>query len=246
MLHTRDHSFVTFQSRLLDEVRGRVRNGEFTERGLARLAGISQPHLHNLLKGIRDLTPRSADSLLAALDIGLLQLAAVDELGEALQTKDAGGNSRIAPLLQGCVGPGWPIPDARQPLGWRPLPAGLGACGRKPVMVHLAPDPALPSAFSGVLVAVFDLDEIVRVQPGTPDWYLVRQKGAGLIRQVRVESGSVEILGQWGLWNNHGLESLPLGSASVLHIVRGRLVWVGREQALHSAHAPLHALDTGF
>jgi hypothetical protein len=230
MLGIRDHSFATFQARLLDEVRGRIRNGEFTERGLARLAGISQPHLHNLLKGVRELTSASADSLLATLDVGLLQLASADELGEALQAKGAaGGNRRIAPLLDGRVGPGWPIPDARQPAGWRPLPLGSGNCGRKPVMVFLAPDPALGAAFAGVAVAVIDLDEQARVLPTPHDWYLVRQRGAGLIRQVRVESDRVEILGQLGLASDHELGPVPLGSASILHVVRGRLVWVGRD-----------------
>ena len=45
---------MTFQDarlRLLAYVRNQVRNGELTERGFARLIGISQPHAHNVLKG---------------------------------------------------------------------------------------------------------------------------------------------------------------------------------------------------
>ena len=39
------------QAKLLARVRDRLHNGELTERGLARQIGISQPHVHNVLKG---------------------------------------------------------------------------------------------------------------------------------------------------------------------------------------------------
>lgn len=42
----------------------RIRNGELTERGLARRVGISQAHMHNVLKGVRVLTPDLADKIL--------------------------------------------------------------------------------------------------------------------------------------------------------------------------------------
>lgn len=42
----------------------RISNGELTERGLARRLGISQAHMHNVLKGARVLTPELADRIL--------------------------------------------------------------------------------------------------------------------------------------------------------------------------------------
>ena len=45
--------FEILRNRLIENIRYRIRNGELTERGLARRTGISQPHLHNLLKGVR-------------------------------------------------------------------------------------------------------------------------------------------------------------------------------------------------
>ena len=47
-----------------------------TERGLAGLIGVSQPHMHNILKGIRKLSPVVADRILATLEISLLDLVA--------------------------------------------------------------------------------------------------------------------------------------------------------------------------
>ena len=64
----------TFRS-LLERLRKRVSEqlaaGEWTERGLARRAGISQPHLHNVLKGIRSMTPEVADRLLTTLQMSV-------------------------------------------------------------------------------------------------------------------------------------------------------------------------------
>jgi len=60
--------------RVRQAARESVRNGEFTERGLARLTGVSQPHMHNVLKGVRFLSIKLADRILYALDIQLIDL----------------------------------------------------------------------------------------------------------------------------------------------------------------------------
>jgi hypothetical protein len=65
-------SFHLLQLRVIAHVQERVRRGDVTERGLARLTGISQPHLHNILKGVRVLTPHMADLILRQLHINLL------------------------------------------------------------------------------------------------------------------------------------------------------------------------------
>lgn len=58
----------------------KIRNGEFTERGLARILGVSQPQLHNVLKGARPLKPEFADCLLRYFKIGVLDLVEAREL----------------------------------------------------------------------------------------------------------------------------------------------------------------------
>lgn len=228
MLGSRGLTFAVAQTRLLGEIRQRIRNGEYTERGLARLAGISQPHLHNLLKGVRELTTASADSLLMALDLGMQDLATAEELGEALETKTMSAHTpRMAPVLSGRIGPGWPVPDPRQQSGWRALPPQIGHRGRRPVIAALAPDPALRAIFAGATEAVIDVDEMVRVRPTTSDWYLVRHRGAGLLRRLRVYPDRIEILGQLELTDSFDGDIIPLGDVSVLHIVRGLLIWAG-------------------
>ncbi len=52
------------QAKWLARVRDRIHNGELTERGLAPWIGISQPHVHKVLKGVRNLSPEILDSIL--------------------------------------------------------------------------------------------------------------------------------------------------------------------------------------
>lgn len=66
--------FEQLHARLVLHLLGRVRNGEVTERGLSRLTGVSQPHIHNVLKGKRLLSLARADGILRQLHIDVLDL----------------------------------------------------------------------------------------------------------------------------------------------------------------------------
>ena len=61
--------FHALREGLLEELRAIVRSGQFTERSLARYLGVSQPHLHNVLAGVRALTFEFADHAISKLDI---------------------------------------------------------------------------------------------------------------------------------------------------------------------------------
>jgi transcriptional regulator with XRE-family HTH domain len=79
--------FETLQLRLLARVRTCVQNGELTERGLARMIGISQPHMHHILKGARTLSLENADRILRRLDLTVWDL--MDGLGAPLEIVSA-------------------------------------------------------------------------------------------------------------------------------------------------------------
>jgi AraC-like DNA-binding protein len=59
--------FQTLLEHLRCRVIDRIAQGELTERAIARQAGVSQSHLHNILKGVRGMTPEVADRLMVAL-----------------------------------------------------------------------------------------------------------------------------------------------------------------------------------
>ena len=75
-------NFRGFRERLRAHLRELVRSGEVTERGLARLTQVSQPHIHHVLKGKRVLSPETADKILLQLRLDLLDLLEPGELLE--------------------------------------------------------------------------------------------------------------------------------------------------------------------
>jgi transcriptional regulator with XRE-family HTH domain len=62
------------QQRFVALLRNRVRNGELTERGLARMVGVSQPHMHNVLHGKRTFSVETTDDIMRHLRVDILDL----------------------------------------------------------------------------------------------------------------------------------------------------------------------------
>lgn len=75
-------NFREQQRRLVAHLHSLVRSGDATERGLARLTGVSQPHMHNVLKGKRLLSLDMGDQVLAQLHLDLLDFIEPGELAE--------------------------------------------------------------------------------------------------------------------------------------------------------------------
>src|SRR5215207_11421747 len=101
--------FTEVRSSLVAVLRSRVRNGELTERGLARLVGVSQPHIHNVLKGVRALSPELSDQILQHLRLSLLDLIERETMEAHLNLIHDSGYIYV-PMLKGPIGPGlsWP------------------------------------------------------------------------------------------------------------------------------------------
>jgi transcriptional regulator with XRE-family HTH domain len=72
----------------------RVRRGEVTERGLARLTGVSQPHIHNVLKGKRLLSISMADQMLRQLRLDVCDLLCPGECGDPSRPSAGSGTSQ--------------------------------------------------------------------------------------------------------------------------------------------------------
>jgi transcriptional regulator with XRE-family HTH domain len=79
--------FQDLERRFIELLRQRIRSGELTERKLARMAGISQPHVHNVLKGKRVFSPGMADALLHVLKLDILDLIEPEEAAEVRQRR---------------------------------------------------------------------------------------------------------------------------------------------------------------
>jgi predicted XRE-type DNA-binding protein len=70
------------QMRFVALLRKRIRNGELTERGLARLVGVSQPHVHHVLRGKRSFSIETTDNMMRRLRVDVLDLIEPAEWAE--------------------------------------------------------------------------------------------------------------------------------------------------------------------
>src|SRR5260370_31358063 len=94
----------------MTNARERIHKGEVSERGSARLIGISQPHAHNVLKGARKLSPEIFDSILKTFKMSLLDLAPVEDLEANLKQRQGQAPVPEMGFLEARVGPGVPWP----------------------------------------------------------------------------------------------------------------------------------------
>lgn len=220
---------TVLQRRLLDQVRLRLCNGELTERRLARMAGISQPHMHNVLKGVRSLTPEVADLLLASLGLSMLDMITPDEARALLESQRwDGGAADLVPAVNSPIGPGYPFPSFTEATEWLRLPPSVWNGSRRLALAPLAPDPDSPAG-AGHQLALLCLDEAARLRVAPDQVCLLRWQGAGYLRRVRVEAGSVIVLRPQDSQAASGPGTILLNEQGLLEPVRAVVIWTGAD-----------------
>jgi hypothetical protein len=223
---------LTFQDarlKLLAYVRNEIRNGELTERGFARLIGISQPHAHNVLKGVRTLSPGVFDLVLKYLHLSLLDLAPIEEIEAQLQRRRA--RERVAEIafLATPIGLGKPWPSG---VNWRktfPVPFPSNAPPAELVMAKLTPDPAM-NRLAAYDIALLDISEQGRSAISPQGLYIVERNGEAVLRYIRSGSTRYYLIGDADMDRPASWEPLALSKGQLRAAVKGRVVWLGRER----------------
>jgi transcriptional regulator with XRE-family HTH domain len=207
--------------RVIELARQTVHSGSISERGLAKKANISQPHLHNVLKGIRTLSPEGMDRLLEALNVTVPEVL---WSGSGNQFADI----RSAPLLRNRIGPGTEASFSAF-RGYVPFPAKLLSRLKEPLAAYLGADLALPSEYRAGDLVLLDLNPALRATP-TPSFCWIVAESAGLrVRYVRRVRGGVEVCRESAPSDDGHWQPIPFQGRSILEIVRARIVWIGRE-----------------
>lgn len=221
-------TFATMQRRMLAYIRGLMSNGELTERGLARMVGVSQPHMHNVLKGARTLSPEIGDQISGVLGVSLLELAESPELAAVLEDRVAEDAAhRVVRMAPGRISPYQRFPDLLAAERWVRLPASAVARVERPVMAGFTGDMEMAPCFRGATHLLLDLNEQARLTVSEQCWYVLRWGGAGYVRQVRREGGALVILGQRS-WQPVAIpDRIPLGDLPALAMIRARVGWCG-------------------
>lgn len=221
-------TFSTLQRRMVAHLRTLMSNGELTERGLARMIGVSQPHMHNILKGVRPLSLEIGDQISGVLGISLLEFAESAELASVLEDRVAeDASARVVRAAPGQVSPYRGFPDLTAAERWVRIPASTVALVERPVLVGFQADPEIAACFRGATHILLDLNERARLAVHEQCWYALRWGGAGYVRQVRRERGVLVILGQRS-WRPAAIpDRIPLGDLPTLAMIRARVAWCG-------------------
>ncbi len=219
--------FRTLAMRIVLHLNVLVRRGEMTERGLAKLTGYSQPHVHNVLKGARGLSADLADQILELLAIKLVSLFTQDELSGLAPPSLT--DAIPVPILQGRLGSGKPFPR-RSERGQRrffPLPVLTGLVSPTLAVLdrdELAMSPTLrPNDW-----VLLDRSPGVRRCPSLEQIYALSWKGRGFVGRCRVVGGALLVVVDNPLGGQQTPSPIPLAGCDVLEIVKGKLVWLGR------------------
>jgi len=204
--------FSQLIARLIQRMRDRVRCGEITERGIARETGLSQPHVHNLLKGIRAPSPQSADALVRALQGGLLALLGPDDV------PNVSGPQTTVDLLRGIAGPGLPWIDGLEDAGIL-VPCSTIAEAPDSAAVRVGPDRGMDIDGGTVIL---DRSEAGRHATDPVATYLVVFAGTGFLRYLRMGRRSVYLATKANL--NRPAEWQGIPEPHSQDLVRGRVL----------------------
>jgi len=221
-------NFQDAQLKLLAQVRDRIRNGELTERGFARLIGISQPHAHNVLKGVRKLSPQIFDAVLKYFHMSLLDLVALDELQAYLQRQLQARLAEV-PFLNSPLGPGMPWPSGLNRRRRFPLPFPSTAVPSNLIMADLTPDPQMQLSLTGYDVALLDTSEPMRSKLTPEGLYAVHRDDEALLRYIRPGARVYYLVSDATMYTPAQWQRLGVPVRGLTEVVRARVRWLGRE-----------------
>jgi hypothetical protein len=221
--------FSDLQNSLVESLRDRVRNGELTERSLARLVGVSQPHMHNVLKGARLLSPSLVDQILQQLRLSVLDLIDRDYLSDHLQASDGEeGLYAYLPVLQGQVGPSHSWPASVERYERFPVQRSTIAGMHSPVVAKLADDPRMFPLFTAGDLVLLDQTHQVRTAIEQDSYYIVKRGQCGLVRRLRLSGRTLYLIPEDGADHPAGWERVSLDGMQIQHVVRAKAMLLAK------------------
>jgi hypothetical protein len=215
---------------LIDTARQRVCSGEFTERRLARLCNLSQPHMHNVLNNLRSLSPESADRLMNVLDLNV----------QALIFRSSGTAETAVcavPVLRSRLGPGFE-PVLTNYRGFMPFSEHRVASLVEPVVAQLAPDFVLPKPLAANDYVLLDRNPSIRANPAGGGYWVVADSTGLRVRYVKLGGTRVYLANESNIRDPPNWQPVPLHERNLLEIVRARIVWISREMETTPAAPP--------
>jgi hypothetical protein len=214
-------TFTTLDRRLLEHLRGLVSRGDMTETGLAERLGYSQPHLHNVLKGDRGLGRDLADRALEAFDF---------QVEDLLEQRQRDPRFREVRILKGQIAAGQPFPLEVNWAGTRVFTAEFLSRYKDPLLVKVGKTETsmLPTIQPSDLLL---LDQSIerRSTPKMTRIYAVSLEEGGTVKRCEIVGKELVVMPENMQQHGFSPRTIPLADRDILEIIRGEVVWIGRE-----------------
>ena len=223
-------NFREAQVRLLSALQDRIRNGDLTERGIGRLTGISQPHVHNVLKGVRTLSPDVFDLVLAALNFSLLDLYSKEELLAHIDWRHGSHRNLEVAFLQSAIGPKMPWPAGVSERQQYPVPGWVKSSADDLALARVTPDERMGSLLANCDLAILDVSDHARTELSPEAVYAVEREHEVILRHLRYGGHCLYVVDEQSLNLPARWEAVQLPDGGAAGLVRARVIWVGREK----------------
>ena len=191
------------------------------------MAGMSQPHIHNVLKGVRSLSFEYADRILDNLQISIFNLLSEME-PETFLPKPALGATVDIPRLRGRVGPASFLEEQSHPGDFFPVARIFTEQLTNPVLVTLGHDPSLYPFLQEHDVLLVTRPHTTAATLDNASLYLVQTRNGTLIRSLRLARSRLYLITPSTRDEPRNWTELPLHGRQVGDVVWGKLVGLGR------------------
>lgn len=213
-------NFESLQQKLVETLCARVHRGEWTERGMARACGVSQPHLHNVLKGLRFFSTETADQVMRALKISILDLS-------SWEISPADPGIRLVPLLIPAIGPRCHTLPEHKGDYFAVADALILEFGNL-LAVRCGYDPEMSCVFRPGDILLLDRGADARDHPNANSTYLVHTHNAYVVRYVRPGGRRLLLVSETTAGDPRQWDEADLAGLAIRDIVQARVVSLSR------------------
>ena len=200
---------------------------------MARLTGVSQPHIHNVLKGVRNLSPEIADRILKTLHLSVLDLSSPEELRDRLMTHQQHLVLRELPMIRVPIGSNQRWRQEYSPRERLILPTPLSRTNAQLAAGRLQLDAGMRSVLGACDLAVVNTAEQALFPIEAATLYVVEMAEGTAVRYLRPGVSGIYVATAEALDSPADWELTRDGGVRVC----GRLVWIGKEK---DRHLPAH------
>ena len=191
--------------------------------------GISQPHIHKVLKGTRSLSPHGFDLVMKSMNLEILDLFSDAELSTGVAKRSSDGPCIELPILPPAIGPGRGWSNATRWTESYPVPCSIFSGSQHLALVRLRPDQAMRYTAAGYNLAVLDQVDLLP-KTAFEAIYAIDRGEETVLRRIRRGARHIYLASDDDADNPLRWEQLPAGNPVKDRVLRGKVVWFGREK----------------